>query len=815
MNDVTVVECGAYFAAPLVGKHLQSLGATVHAIVRPQHARGAQEETQHHPEAAKCLREGKHVHILDLKASGKDRAVARELIAAADIVIVGFAPDVAKRLHIDAQSCHAIKPSVIHVSLPGFAASDDAEGMVHGPAYEATILAASGIFRDMGINRQLQGCVASYSPLPLASAYASVLAALAIVAALVARARGHPSASEGVALEVPLASALLEMLIHNSLQLEGGGLPEAYLSRRQRALSAGSGGSGGSGAEPPLDYFDVLELTDPFYTHYTCADGRPFYLVAPCHRDHQLRALRVLGLREDVERLRLPHAQTYAEGPAAERHGLGAGQVGDAWAQAVRRLMRRAFLRQTADEWERRLGAAGVPGAAHRTSAEWAVSSHARKSGLMEADAEGRVRPGPMAWVETHDLGALTDGNAVSAAPEAPSAQASDGGNEGDQNEGGTVGRTGGWLDGIVIIDCANVIAGPTIGSMLARFGATVTKVDAPTPSYAPETTVLYGLAANMGKRSVLLDAKTADGRAALAALCRRADAVVVNATEESAARLGLSPEEVWKLTTAGGDRRAGDTDAVLTRFDAYGGPRGGGERASHLGYDDNLQAALGILERFGGGMGRVEEHAHVGTIDVVAGAAGALATAAALLQREGRRRARVAAVAAAGSGALSTPSPPPPPPATLVARASLASVGQIVQYPFLCGLPAVLTEEARRAMTRLGPQCKGEHMLLRCYEAADGEWFLLCARLARHLPTGTTTVEGGVDGGAASTTAPCQDKILELLCQCHPLIAQRLRGDPRLITTLAAQFMRSAQGRAEYQLLVAVDLQQDGGQLQ
>ena len=217
-------------------------------------------------------------------------------------------------------------------------------------------------------------------------------------------------------------------------------------------------------------------------------------------------------------------------------------------------------------------------------------------------------------------------------------------------------------------------------------------------------------------------------------------------------------------------------------RFDAYGGPIDGrGDLAGYLGYDDCLQAALGIMERFGGGMGRVEEHAHVGTIDVVAvstrwasnvtslavdacraarltavpndagcrwsprgsGRATAQASPSRRLARVPHRRARLAGLAwhvrarrradwpcvADGPSANCT-SPPTRSPFDTVAFPHC----RIVQYPFCCGTREQLEAEAAASQCRLGPDCLGEHALLRCARGERGTAPLALA-LATHAP--------------------------------------------------------------------------------
>ena len=236
LKGVRVLCLGTYLAGPLTTTHLAQLGASVTAVERPDDARGAKAEAAWRPSVRDALRANKVIVQLDLRTTD-GRLELHRLLQSADVVVTNFSAATLRRHGLDATSCRRVRPGIVHCWLPGFAEADDE---APAPAWEAVILASSGVFRDMGLNRRLLGVAASYSPLPLASAYASVLAALAVCAALyrdAARGVGIGE-GEGDAITVPLASALCETLCHNSLELQK--MPDAYLDAR-RARRAGGG----------------------------------------------------------------------------------------------------------------------------------------------------------------------------------------------------------------------------------------------------------------------------------------------------------------------------------------------------------------------------------------------------------------------------------------------------------------------------------------------------------------------------------------------------------------------------------------------
>ena len=112
-------------------------------------------------------------------------------------------------LGFDFAQMRAERLELITISVPGFASNDIERRELR--AYESIVAASSGVFTDMGLNRVLMGLNPSFSPLPLASAYVSQIAASATVLSLQAR----QVTGKGDQIEVPLAAAVMEGLCYN------------------------------------------------------------------------------------------------------------------------------------------------------------------------------------------------------------------------------------------------------------------------------------------------------------------------------------------------------------------------------------------------------------------------------------------------------------------------------------------------------------------------------------------------------------------------------------------------------------------------
>ncbi len=101
-------------------------------------------------------------------------------------------------------------------------------------------------------------------------------------------------------------------------------------------------------------------------------------------------------------------------------------------------------------------------------------------------------------------------------------------------------------LDGLRVLDVTQVMAGPFCTMLLADFGADVVKIEPPGGDSTRSMPGAVGTdspsfnAVNRGKRSVVLNLKTAEGRSALQRLARTADVFVENYRPGVLAGFGL-----------------------------------------------------------------------------------------------------------------------------------------------------------------------------------------------------------------------------------------------------------------------------------
>ncbi|WP_194094967.1 CoA transferase [Marivivens aquimaris] len=607
LKGVKVLDFGQYIAGPAVAMILADLGATVIHVDPPN---GPMWQSP----ANATLNRNKTIVTIDLKTpEGLEEAL--ELIAEVDIVVESFRPGVMKRLGIDFAALREERPELIALSIPGFASNDTLRR--DWRAFESIIAASSGVFTDMGLNRVLMGVNPSFSPLPLSSAYGTMLAASAVVLALQSRER----TGYGDAIEVPLAAAVMEGLSYNSIHIQD--YPERYKTQREMEIERRRT----EGLPMNVTYEELQEFLDPFYRSYECKDGRMFYVVCPSHKQHAKRCLKVLGIYDDLVAEGLTEEEdTYL--PVSEWKSdvsLGVYPLPKHWADKIAARMKEVFITRTAKEWEKIFGRGKFPGAPQRWLQEWINDDHAETSGLMvevdDPEFGPMTQPGPMVWLTESGEEMLSPAprrwDTVEAAlkqlRKLPTKLPRPKRNQ----------ETAGWLDGVRILDMCNVIAGPHSVSYLSRFGAEVIKIDPAVPNYDCWNTVIFSLSHGRGKRSILADISTPEGRVIFEKLVAEVDVVVWNAPDRQVKAKGLDVEGLRKL----------NPEAIFCQLDCFSGVRRG-PRTDYLGYDDLVQATTGIMLRFGGTMHTPEEHAHVGTIDVMCGFGASLGIAAALYQK-------------------------------------------------------------------------------------------------------------------------------------------------------------------------------------
>ena len=377
-----------------------------------------------------------------------------------------------------------------------------------------------------------------FTPLPLPSTFAAIVAAGSIALALCARDDGRG----GQRIEVPLYNAMFTAMGSRVIKFHD------------------------------YEYQDKFTFPRHVMSHqYQCADGRWVQHHGMFERFAR-QTLTAAGHPEWIEEA------TSLFGGDVDRETL------DLW----RNRFEDMFRQRTAREWEDAINAQGGACTVCKTVDEWLVHEHAVDARMVVEVEDSRLGTMKQPGVQVRLRG--TPGAVQGRAPLL-----------GEHTEQALSGLEGsparvpaaaakpvadgmGILDGVRVLDFCLILAGPTCGRTLAEYGADVIKIDDPT---RPTDLVGY-MDVNRGKRSISVDLKTEEGQSVVWRLIDSADVIVQNNRKGSLARLGLSYEDVVRR----------NPNVIYASLNAFGYDGPWSERA---GWEQLAQATSGLQVRRGG----------------------------------------------------------------------------------------------------------------------------------------------------------------------------------------------------------------------
>jgi crotonobetainyl-CoA:carnitine CoA-transferase CaiB-like acyl-CoA transferase len=191
-------------------------------------------------------------------------------------------------------------------------------------------------------------------------------------------------------------------------------------------------------------------------------------------------------------------------------------------------------------------------------------------------------------------------------------------------------------LAGLKVVELARILAGPWAGQLLADMGAEVIKVEAPegddTRTWGPpfiehggERSAAYFHGCNRGKKSVVIDFRTDEGKAALLRLLADADVLIENFKVGGLAKYGLDYASL----------RESHPRLIYCSITGFGQD---GPYAARAGYDYIIQGMSGLMSVTGDPDGQPQK-VGVAVTDIFTGLYASNAILAAVHQRHGTER--------------------------------------------------------------------------------------------------------------------------------------------------------------------------------
>ena len=316
LSGIRVADFTRVLSGPYATMMLADFGADVIKIESPSgdETRSWRPPVDQHGDATyfAAINRNKRSVVCDL-ATEEGVRTARRLAATADVVVENFRPGVMQRFGLGFEQVAAGNPRLVYCSITGFGAGGGA-GL---PGYDLVVQARGGL---MSITGEADG-----PPLKVGVALVDVLTGLNAFSGILLALRRRDQGGGPQRLEVDLLSSLLAGLVNAG----------------SAALTTGLSPSRNGNVHPSIAPYETFEAADRT-------------IAVAVGNDQQFAALaRVVGLSElgtDARfvdnRLRVQHR--------AELHDL----------------LQERFGRETGEDWQERLAAAGVPAGVVNSVAE-------------------------------------------------------------------------------------------------------------------------------------------------------------------------------------------------------------------------------------------------------------------------------------------------------------------------------------------------------------------------------------------------------------------------------------------------------------